>query len=116
LWDGFQIKTAKSGFEGLVEIGSFRPDFIVLDLDMEEFDGFGVIKHLKDDVKTRDILIIVVSKFLSNQNIFRITHLGVDGYAKKPLSILDFARVVNEVCKNDTRLGPRFTRFKRGTL
>ena len=29
LWDGFIIKTAKSGFEGLVEIGSFKPDFIV---------------------------------------------------------------------------------------
>ena len=116
LWDGFKIKTAISGFEGLVEIGSFKPDFIVLDLDMDQFDGFTVIQHLKDDPKTKDLVIIVVSKFLSNQNIFRITHLGVDGYAKKPLSILDFAKVINEVCKKNTRLGPRFKRFRRGTL
>ena len=112
LWEGFTIKTTNSGFEGIIEIGRFNPDFIILDLDMEEFDGFSVIKHLKSDKKTKDTIIIVVSKFLSNQNIFRITHLGVDGYAKKPLSILDFANIVNKVCQTDTSLSPRYKRRK----
>ena len=112
LWNGFVVKTANSGFEGLVEIGRFKPDFVVLDLDMEGLDGFAVIEHLKEDPKTKDILIIVVSKFLSNQNIFKIKHLGVDGYAKKPLGILAFSKVVNSVCKNDQTLATKFKSSK----
>jgi len=56
-----QVLTAKDGFEGLLKIGQYQPDFIISDLLMPDMDGFRMIRSLKDREETKRIQIVVVT-------------------------------------------------------
>jgi CheY-like chemotaxis protein len=57
----FGLDTALDGEAGLQAIAAKRPDILLLDLLMPRVDGFEVIERLREDLKTRDLPIIVIS-------------------------------------------------------
>ena len=57
----YKIIEASNGKEGLELVKSRNPHLIILDLSMPEIDGFMVVETLKNDEKTRQIPIIIVS-------------------------------------------------------
>jgi DNA-binding response OmpR family regulator len=82
--DGYVVRKAYGGLEGLSKAQESRPDLIVLDLMMPEVDGFEVIRRLKESPQNRSVPIIIVSaKTLTqaeaeylNGNIERIISKG----------------------------------------
>lgn len=58
---GFLVRVANSGRRALSIAGSFRPDAILLDVDMPELDGYEVCRRLAAHPATRDIPVIFVS-------------------------------------------------------
>lgn len=58
---GYTIIEAGSGREGLKAIYNYHPDLIVLDLMLPDLDGFAIIETLQNDIKLRDIPVVVVS-------------------------------------------------------
>jgi excisionase family DNA binding protein len=56
-----EVITANDGIRALVEIGKFRPDFLMLDLQMPRMDGFNVIRTLRNMPDFEDIEIIVIT-------------------------------------------------------
>jgi CheY-like chemotaxis protein len=59
--NGYEVRKAYGGAEGLGMVEQRRPDLIILDLMMPEVDGFDVIGRLKEGEDSRDIPIIVVT-------------------------------------------------------
>jgi len=57
----FQVIRAYGGEEAMRAVDQTVPDLIVLDLMMPDMDGFEVISRLKQDKKTRNIPIIVLT-------------------------------------------------------
>ena len=55
----------KAGYERAVED---QPELILLDLDMPVMDGYETLRILKEDPKTRDIPVIVLSGMDSSQD------------------------------------------------
>ena len=58
---GYVIEEAKDGKMALESIRKNRPDLIILDVMMPEINGFDVAAILKNDPKTMDIPIIILS-------------------------------------------------------
>ncbi len=57
---GFSVKCAISGRQGLLTARSKpAPDIIVLDLMMDEMDGYEVARELKLDPRTRSVPVVV---------------------------------------------------------
>ncbi len=56
-----EVITANDGIRALVEIGKFRPDFLMLDLQMPRMDGFNVIRTLRNMPDFENIEIIVIT-------------------------------------------------------
>ena len=54
------LKTAKDGYDGLLFIGSWQPDMIVLDLQIPNMDGIHMVNILakKDFIKNTSIIVI----------------------------------------------------------
>jgi CheY-like chemotaxis protein len=88
---GYHVNVAANGREALDEIRRDRPDLVVLDVMMPEMNGFDVAAVLKNDPKTMDIPIVILSIVQDIERGFRI---GVDRYLTKPI---DTDRLFREV-------------------
>lgn len=61
--------TATNGFDGLLEIGRQKPDFIISDLDMPDMDGFQMIRSISENKALSGAQIVVVTGLDENEII-----------------------------------------------
>jgi threonine synthase len=57
----YRVFQAADGLDGVKQAQERLPDLIIMDLMMPNLDGFGVLELLKEDERTADIPVIVVS-------------------------------------------------------
>jgi two-component system phosphate regulon response regulator PhoB len=84
--EGYPIICTTSGEESLKIVQKEHPDLIVLDLMLPGIDGLDVAKALKNDPKTRDIPIIMLTAKGEEADIVAGLELGADDYVTKPFS------------------------------
>ncbi len=71
---GCVVLRAYGGAEGVALARRFKPDLIMLDLEMPEFSGFQVVDELKGDPSSADIpIMIVTGRDLSAQERAQLT-------------------------------------------
>lgn len=63
---------ASNGFEGLIQIGQYKPALVISDLVMPGMDGFEMIKALKNDEELKEMGLIVVTGLSTDD----IAHYG----------------------------------------
>ncbi len=82
-----ELELASDGFQVGTKLLSFRPHLIILDLFMPDMDGFEVCKYVKDDPSTRDIKILIITGYDSNENRDKAIELGADSFLAKPFQM-----------------------------
>ncbi len=80
---GFQVRTANSGLEGLRLAKELQPEAITLDVMMPGMDGWAVLAALKADPETAHIPAIVMT-IVDDQNLGYA--LGAADYILKPIN------------------------------
>ncbi|MBB4394596.1 response regulator transcription factor [Bradyrhizobium sp. ERR14] len=105
---GMDVIEARDGKEALSRFAADRPDLIVLDIGMPEFDGLDVCREIR---KTSDVPILFLSA--RDEEIDRILGLeiGGDDYVTKPFSPRELVARVNVILR---RLSPRNGEIKAG--
>jgi two-component system, cell cycle response regulator len=83
---GYEVKWAKSGMQGLTIARSSAPDLIVLDVIMDDMDGFAVCRWLKMHGSTRDIPVIMLTQRGELKDRVEGLHVGADDYLPKPFA------------------------------
>jgi CheY-like chemotaxis protein len=97
---GLEVLTAADGEEGVAvyQEKSQEIDFVILDLNMPQMDGFETAKALKElDPK---ISIIVVTGYLHDQDTERLFHLGVHHVLRKPFEQKTLFIVIKEILRS----------------
>ncbi len=84
--EGYRVTGVVSGEEALRRARSQPPDLIVLDLMLPGMDGLTVCRELKQDAKTRDLPIIILTAKGEEADIVAGLELGADDYVTKPFS------------------------------
>ena len=84
--EGYRVTGAVSGEEALRHARSQPPDLIVLDLMLPGMDGLTVCRELKQDARTRDLPIIILTAKGEEADIVAGLELGADDYVTKPFS------------------------------
>ena len=84
--EGYHVTGALTGEDALKKIRSAVFDLIVLDLMLPGIDGLEVTKRLKNDPKTRDIPILMLTAKGEEADIVTGLELGADDYITKPFS------------------------------
>jgi two-component system phosphate regulon response regulator PhoB/two-component system alkaline phosphatase synthesis response regulator PhoP len=85
----FDITTAVDGEEGIKKIQEERPDLVLLDLILPGINGFDVLKRMKEDPATADILVIVLSNLGQKEDVDRAITLGANDFLVKAHFTLD---------------------------
>jgi len=82
--EGYDVVTAKDGFEALQRFEERQPDVILLDIEMPRMDGFEFAKTIKGDPKTAAIPIIMITSRTADKHRNRASELGVEHFLGKP--------------------------------
>lgn len=92
----FDLDEAEDGFEGIQLIKKNKYDLVFLDIRMPKLDGEQVISILK---KRNDLCpIVIISAYLTQEQILKFIKLGVKGILSKPFDIQKFYQEINKIC------------------
>ncbi len=80
------VEVAYDGFEAGQKFSDFRPDFIILDINMPGMNGYDVCAKIRKDPKNNNIKILAISGVYDTKEIQKIIDLGADDYLQKPFS------------------------------
>ena len=84
---GYEVLTATSGMEGLTQAESQLPDLILLDIMMQQMDGWEVLKLLKLDERTASIPVVILSARAEPKDKIRGLQEGAIDYVTKPFAV-----------------------------
>lgn len=74
----------KSGKEALDCLKSVIPDLILLDIHMQEMDGYEVMKHMKENPETTNIPVVLLTADAEEDSEERGIALGAVDFIRKP--------------------------------
>jgi CheY-like chemotaxis protein len=83
---GYQVIQVHSGNEAKQSVEQYNPDLIMLDIIMEDGDGYQACRALKRNPVTQNIPILMVSSKSNPVDRQWAEKLGANGYITKPYS------------------------------
>lgn len=83
---GYDTHIAHNGREAIERIARLQPATVILDINMPELDGFGVLKVLKREANTRGIPVIVLTARHDLDDVKLAISLGAKDYLTKPFN------------------------------
>ena len=82
-YEGYEVKTATGGAEGITIYDSFRPQLVFLDVKMAGLDGLEVLKRLRQ--ADPNATVVMISGHATIQTAVEATQLGAYDILEKPL-------------------------------
>src|SRR6266536_2783286 len=99
--EGYEVSSAKDGAEALTQALSFSADVIISDVVMPVVDGLELCRRLKDDPRTANIPVLLIS------GIRKSSHNGVQGLSAGADDYLDIPFRHEELLIKVARLAER---------
>jgi two-component system phosphate regulon response regulator PhoB len=114
---GHEVTAVALGREGLAHVRASLPDLVLLDLMLPDLPGTEVCRQIKQDPKTRDVPVVMVTA--KGEEIDRVVgfELGADDYVVKPVSVRELLLRVQALLRRSTRQAlPPSESFQIGAL
>lgn len=84
---GYHVAYAKNGQEGVEMVRQWKPDLVLMDLNMPVMDGYNAIYEIRFNPETQHIPIIVISVWGGQKERDRAKLMGADDFFVKPPDI-----------------------------
>ena len=110
---GLEIVSEADGASGVARAKALCPDLVLIDLQLPDFDGFEVLRRLREDPRTRGIPCVALSANAIQEDIERGLASGFVDYWTKPIDFAVFPRAEPAVPRRRHRPAPRRARARR---
>ena len=90
LTSGYEVRTCADAESALDTLRSYRPDAILMDIQLPGMDGLELTRRLKADPESRDIIIIALTAYAMKGDEEKARAAGCDGYLTKPIDTAVF--------------------------
>ena len=81
--DGFEVRLAANGHIGVKLVEEFRPDVILLDLQMPELNGVEALQQIRTHNWGKTIPVIILTNLGEEEAPNELRNLGVSNYIVK---------------------------------
>lgn len=98
--NGFSVMNAVDGLDAIEKAEMYKPDLIIMDLNLPNLKGFEAATLIKSKPETRDIPIVVLTAAYSNEYRHLADKIGCAGYFTKPIDPLTFPEDIKKVLAN----------------
>lgn len=97
----YKVIEANNGELGLQKTEEENPNLILLDVVLPKMDGFSVLKQLKQNQKTKDIPVIILSNLGHKSDIDKGFSLGAKEYIiKSHFTPSEILKKIKEILNN----------------
>lgn len=93
---GVTSDLVNDGQQALAYLDSHKPDLILMDLQMPIMDGFTASGLTKQNKKSQDIPIIILSASVGKEEKEKASELGIEDFINKPFQHTDLQYVLNK--------------------
>jgi two-component system cell cycle response regulator DivK len=83
---GFDLREAYDGQAAILAAAEFKPDVIVMDIQLPILDGYEAMRRIKADSTLRHIPIIAVTSYALSGDEEKARAAGCDVYIAKPFN------------------------------
>jgi two-component system cell cycle response regulator DivK len=97
--EGYHIREARNGHEALDAAREEAPAVALIDLSMPSLDGWGLLREMRADERTRAVPCVAVTAFAANQDRLRALEAGFDAYISKPFRAKELIELVNSFAR-----------------
>ena len=113
---GFSVEATEDGLSALEMIRSNPPSLVVLDLMLPKMSGLDLCRAVKADVRTREVVVLILSA--RTDEIDRVIgfELGADDYVIKPFSPRELVLRIQAIFRRRGARGDEAERIKIGEL
>lgn len=101
--DGYEVLEASDGEEAVKLALEGTPDLLVLDKVMPKLDGFEVIRALREDPRTRELPIVMLTERTNEEDVLGGLDLGIEDYMPKPFSPHELSARVRRALRRSGR-------------
>lgn len=99
---GYRVEIATGGLSCLQKLESFKPDLLISELMLPEIHGIEILRKIKQDPRSKQLGVILMSAHVMTQNYYTAIKLGCDYFLEKPFVF--------------SKVGPLLTRFFKDRL
>ncbi|MBF0628936.1 MAG: response regulator [Magnetococcales bacterium] len=96
----YQVKEAKTGKQGLVDVGTRRPDLLIVDLGLPDMDGIEVIRDIR---LWSNLPILILSARSDEADKVQALDVGADDYLTKPFGMPELLARVRALLRRSVR-------------
>jgi chemosensory pili system protein ChpA (sensor histidine kinase/response regulator) len=97
--EDFEVVTANDGIDAIQKLQLVTPDIILTDIEMPRMDGFEFSRHVRDNIKTSDVPLIIISSRTAEKHRNVASQLGVNAFLGKPVQDEELIQQVNTLLK-----------------
>lgn len=95
---GFRTLEAGTATEGIGLAGEYRPDLVLMDIQLPDMDGASALKRLRAEPLTAGLRVVALTAFAMGEDRERLLAAGFDGYISKPIDVKQFPAQVQRHC------------------
>jgi CheY-like chemotaxis protein len=94
---GYQVEEAADGRQALERARTWRPDLILLDLQMPQLDGFAVLQELRSDPGFTGTPVVALTAYAMQGDREKAIDAGFTSYVTKPVNLAELRKQIAEL-------------------
>jgi len=114
--EGYFVTHFNNGHEGLLAVQQGGFDFLVLDLNLPDLDGFTICRELRRDRATARLPILMLTARTSEADRIMGLELGADDYLVKPFSVRELLARVAAILRRSKGADTETAAYDDGNL
>ena len=109
--EGYEVSTARSGHEALMQLAESVPDLIISDIRMPGMNGYKLARQLRGSPRTALVPIVFLTAKDETADRIEGFHAGVDAYLTKPFEPDELIAVVTSIINRVERTHSQIARL-----
>jgi len=114
--EGYEVNTARSGREALMQLAEAVPDLLVSDIRMPGMDGYQLARQLRGSPRTALVPIVFLTAKDETSDRIEGFRAGVDAYLTKPFEPEELLAVVDGILSRVERTHSQIARLVDATV
>jgi two-component system, cell cycle response regulator DivK len=82
----YEITEAENGEEAIASVAKYRPDLILMDIQLPVMDGYEATRRIRAIPELAKVPIVAVTSYALSGDEAKTREAGCDGYIAKPFS------------------------------